>query len=114
VTVSPLGCDGQIYFYTVALKVTDTAGLSTTQEVRLDPDCQVLAPLLKYLSRDEFGAIRWQLTGDAGRIYRIEGSTNLVDWIPVTSITTTAEPSEFDDPSAANFGLRFYRAVLAP
>ncbi|QHT65828.1 PKD domain-containing protein [Rhodocytophaga rosea] len=38
-TIDPLGCDGQSYFYLIALKVTDGAGLSTTKEVKLFPNC---------------------------------------------------------------------------
>ncbi|HMG88446.1 MAG TPA: PQQ-dependent sugar dehydrogenase, partial [Chryseolinea sp.] len=39
-TVDPLGCDGQIYYYRIVLKVTDAAGASTTREVKLHPDCE--------------------------------------------------------------------------
>jgi glucose/arabinose dehydrogenase len=38
-TISPLGCDGQEYFYRITLTVTDEAGGSTTKEVRIYPDC---------------------------------------------------------------------------
>lgn len=114
ITISPLGCDGEIYYYTVALTVTDAAGLSTTQEVQLYPDCQSLAPGLKFLSRDELGIIRWQLIGDPQRTYLVEGSTNLVDWIPVTAITPTGGVSVFSDSSAINPRFRFYRAALVP
>ena len=38
--IEPTGCDGiNIYYYRVLLTVTDPAGLATTQEVRLYPDC---------------------------------------------------------------------------
>jgi glucose/arabinose dehydrogenase/PKD repeat protein len=37
--ISPVGCDGQTYYYRVLLTVTDAAGLATTNEVRLYPDC---------------------------------------------------------------------------
>jgi PKD repeat protein len=37
--ISPTGCDGPTYFYRVVLTVTDPLGLSTTNEVRLYPDC---------------------------------------------------------------------------
>ena len=114
VSIAPLGCDGQTYYYTVALTVTDIAGLSTTREVRLDPDCQALAPLLQFLGRDGLGTIRWQLTGDPARAYIVEGSTNLMDWTPVTSITPSAGSEEFSDPGAAKLRYRFYRAVLSP
>ena len=38
--IEPTGCDGiNIYYYRIILTVTDPAGLATTQEVRLFPDC---------------------------------------------------------------------------
>ncbi|UOQ96690.1 PQQ-dependent sugar dehydrogenase [Hymenobacter sp. 5317J-9] len=38
-TIVPYGCGAETYYYRIVLTVTDAAGLSTTQEVRLDPDC---------------------------------------------------------------------------
>ncbi len=37
--ISPIGCDGNIYYYRILLKVTDPAGLSRQEEVDLYPDC---------------------------------------------------------------------------
>ena len=37
--LSPEGCDGQTYFYRIVLTVTDPLGLSSSNEVRLFPDC---------------------------------------------------------------------------
>lgn len=38
-TITPVGCDGETYFYRINLKVTDAAGLSTATFVDLYPDC---------------------------------------------------------------------------
>ncbi|MEO0894986.1 MAG: PKD domain-containing protein [Bacteroidota bacterium] len=38
-TLSPIGCDGILYFYRVVLKVTDSGGLTTTYEKDIYPDC---------------------------------------------------------------------------
>ena len=38
-TISPIGCGEENYYYTITLKVTDAAGLATTQEVKLYPEC---------------------------------------------------------------------------
>ena len=43
--ISPAGCDGQTYFYSITLTVTEPAGLSTAAATRLYPDCPDLAPL---------------------------------------------------------------------
>jgi len=38
--LEPVGCDGiNIYYYRILLTVTDPAGLATTREVRVFPDC---------------------------------------------------------------------------
>jgi PKD repeat protein len=38
-TITPVGCDGETYFYRINLKVTDAAGLSASTFVDLYPDC---------------------------------------------------------------------------
>ncbi|MEJ8800596.1 PQQ-dependent sugar dehydrogenase [Pontibacter sp. H249] len=38
-TITPIGCDSEIYFYRINLKVTDAGGLSATDYVDLYPDC---------------------------------------------------------------------------
>src|SRR5207247_6387147 len=88
--ISPLGCEGEIYYYSIALKVTDATGLATTQEISLYPDCAELAAILTYLARDQTGVIHWRLTGDPTRTYLVEGSTNLIGWSPVTTIQPAA------------------------
>ncbi|MEQ1802501.1 MAG: FG-GAP-like repeat-containing protein [Gammaproteobacteria bacterium] len=39
-TLSAVGCDGETYFYTAELTVTDPQGLSTTDVVQLNPACE--------------------------------------------------------------------------
>jgi glucose/arabinose dehydrogenase len=112
--LSPVGCDGAAYFYRVVLKVTDGAGLATTREVQLYPDCGEPPAELKYLGRDEGGAIRWQLTGATGRVYAVEGSTNLLGWNSVTNVRPVSGSIEFTDPTAAALRFRFYRAMWLP
>ncbi len=38
-TITPIGCDGETYFYRISLKVTDAGGLSTTDFVDVYPNC---------------------------------------------------------------------------
>ncbi|MGY3089348.1 putative repeat protein (TIGR02543 family) [Hymenobacter sp. UYAg731] len=38
-TIVPYGCGAETYYYRILLTVTDAGGLATTQEVRLDPNC---------------------------------------------------------------------------
>ena len=41
---------------------------------------------------------------------RIEVSTNLMRWTTLTNQTTSSGRAEITDPSAGDFGMRFYRA----
>ena len=109
--ISPIGCDGASYFYSIVLKVTDSAGLATTKEVRLYPDCGAPSSILKYLGRNG-AVILWQLSGATNRTYTIEGSTNLIEWNSITNVQPAAGTAEFIDLGTGNF--RFYRASLLP
>lgn len=46
--ISPVGCGGETYYYRVLLTVSDAAGLSTTREVRLYPDCPPTPPSINF------------------------------------------------------------------
>ncbi len=39
VTISPVGCDGETYYYFIKLIVTDAGGLSATDSVKIYPNC---------------------------------------------------------------------------
>ncbi len=51
------------------------------------------------------------LTGILGEPYAIEGSSNLLDWAPLATMTNLLGVVQFDDPFATNKNQRFYRAV---
>jgi MBG domain (YGX type) len=52
-------------------------------------------------------------TGDAGTIYTIEASADLVDWQDIGNATAEADGAfEFDDPNAAHLSRCFYRIKL--
>ena len=57
--------------------------------------------------------IRFSLTGSAGVVYRIDASTNLVNWVTVTNIFNIAGAFEFIDSTGTN-AQRFYRAIWSP
>ena len=46
-----------------------------------------------------------------GLKYRLESSSNLVDWTAVTNVLSTNTTMHLLDASAANYSRRFYRAV---
>ena len=39
VTIAPVGCDGETYYYFITLKVTDAGGLVAQDSVKIYPDC---------------------------------------------------------------------------
>jgi PKD repeat protein len=47
-TISGIGCNGETYYYRVVLTVKDSAGLSTTKEMRLYPDCGRQVPIITW------------------------------------------------------------------
>ncbi|MGO8928165.1 MAG: LamG-like jellyroll fold domain-containing protein [Limisphaerales bacterium] len=55
------------------------------------------------------GAAQISVTGLTGQTYVIEGSTDLVNWVP---IYTNGSSFMFTDPSATNYQQRFYRALI--
>ncbi len=46
--------------------------------------------------------------------YRIDASTNLLDWEPLTNVSNPDGIIQYVDPDATNYATRFYRAVWAP
>jgi len=47
-----------------------------------------------------------------GMVFELQSSTNLVQWLPVTTVTNLTGTLEFTDPDAANHLRRFYRTLL--
>jgi uncharacterized repeat protein (TIGR03803 family) len=54
------------------------------------------------------------LTGAPHFDYRIEGSTNHVDWVALTNLHNATGEMQFTDPDARKFSQRFYRAAWVP
>ena len=44
--IDAVGCDGNAFWYTFALTVTDPLGLATAREVSLYPDCASIQPII--------------------------------------------------------------------
>ncbi len=60
------------------------------------------------------GLFQMTASGDNGSAYRLETTTNLVDWVPVVTNTVSGGSATFTDSGAAGKDLRFYRIVLLP
>lgn len=39
ITISPVGCDGETYYYVIRLTITDRGGLTASDSVKIYPDC---------------------------------------------------------------------------
>jgi hypothetical protein len=57
------------------------------------------------------GQDRLQVQGLSGRPYVIQTSTNLADWISVSTNTSGTGAIQWTDPDSLNYPQRFYRAV---
>ena len=49
------------------------------------------------------------VTGEAGRVYRVEASVDLKSWTTIGNVTGAATAQPFTDSEARNIQLRFYR-----
>ena len=55
------------------------------------------------------------INGLAGRSYRFDGSTNLIDWEPLSTVPADGTgAAQYLDGAATNLNYRFYRAALLP
>jgi uncharacterized repeat protein (TIGR03806 family) len=59
------------------------------------------------------GVFQMQFGGVTGSNYVLQGSTNLMNWIPLVTNSASANTVNFADPQSSNLPLRFYR-VLQP
>ena len=59
------------------------------------------------------GPFQFDFSGDHGRNYQIESSTNLIDWLPYANFTATNLPMLFRDVTT-NIPRRFYRGKNVP
>jgi hypothetical protein len=54
------------------------------------------------------------LSGELGSQYRVDGSTDLINWTPLFNLTNSVGTLHFVDTNAEHLNFRFYRAVLLP
>ncbi len=56
----------------------------------------------------------FNVTGTAGQIVVVEGSTNLSTWLPLQTNTLGSGPFYFSDPATGAYPWRFYRVRVGP
>ena len=64
---------------------------------------------MKLFSRSTDGAVSFLVTGLEGRAYVLQTSTDLKQWVSISTNTTAGGSISFTDAAAANFRQRFYR-----
>lgn len=93
----------------VAGNFTSVNGQPRICLARLRP---VTAPLLAAPRLTAESSFAMTVAGQAGILYRVEASGDLISWLPLTNFTATADSNEFTDASAVNLVRRFYRVVV--
>lgn len=68
--------------------------------------------VLSVIGTDANSSYIFSLTGPSGYNYRVESSTNLLDWSTIAILVNTNGIVNFSDPSSTNTNRRFYRAAV--
>jgi hypothetical protein len=71
----------------------------------------VSPPRLEITNRMIGDSVGLSLLGEPDVNYRIEASTNLLNWTPFTNFVSTQASNRFFDGFETNLSRRFYRAV---
>jgi len=88
--------------------VTSTVAVLTVTLPRAPPQIIVADANFGVVS-NQFG---FNLSATVGETIVVDGSTNLVDWLPLGTSTMSESLIHFSDPGWTNFQSRFYRARL--
>lgn len=88
------------------LYLVNNAAQATTSVENIAPSTLGLATVMPD------GSFQLTLTGQSDSTYRIDASSDLINWIPVkTNVAGVDGKFQFTDSAATNFNPRFYRAV---
>jgi hypothetical protein len=73
-------------------------------------------PALIFTGLDGLNAsgFRFTLAGEWGATYQVQGSSDLITWLPLGFLTNAYGTAQFSDASATNASFKFYRSVLQP
>jgi hypothetical protein len=115
--ISPvLATDGTLYacfgttLYALYYGSTPGDGPWPTDRQNARHTGKVEKPWLRQPVRRNDGTVTFQLYGQLGEPFTIQGSTDLSIWMPLTNLLATAVPMDLVDTAATNFSVRFYRA----
>ncbi|PYU98700.1 MAG: hypothetical protein DMG10_27490 [Acidobacteria bacterium] len=94
------------YVTVVTLDRSNVITAIFTRSVRL-----VAWPWVVHASEDEF---RFRFSGDLGRAYELQQSTDLISWQSVGFLTNVFGAVQYGDPFQDTAPQRFYRLVILP
>jgi uncharacterized delta-60 repeat protein len=66
-------------------------------------------PAIRSPARAADGTFSMSVSGEAGRVYRVEASDDLKAWTALGTVTGAATSQPFSDPAAKTLTMRFYR-----
>jgi hypothetical protein len=66
-------------------------------------------PVIHSPARAKDGTFSMTVSGEPGRAYRVEASTDMRSWTAVGNVTGAGTPQPFTDAGAVTFPYRFYR-----
>ena len=94
--------------------VTDSGSpaMSATQSFSVVVN-QPVSPILQSATASN-GAFSFLISGDAGPDYRVQASTNLLNWSDVTNLVSPSLPFLWSETNFLDFQQRFYRVLLGP
>jgi hypothetical protein len=93
--------------YTVT--VQNSSALQISQAATLTVNHLPMSPILTASSF--LNALQFNIADEIGRNYRVQASTDLVNWADLTNYYSTNTTMLFKDSSTTNFARRFYRVV---
>jgi hypothetical protein len=96
----------------ITWRATDPSGNSSTCSQLVIVRLTRAAPLMVRLLLDD--NIGLSVNAICDLPFRIEASTDLLDWRTLTNFPSPAGRVEYSDLAATNFPRRFYRAVWVP
>ena len=62
-------------------------------------------------SQPTHGTFRVHLTGTTGQSFILQDSTNLIDWVSITTNLDSSETFDFYDTNVVKYGSRFFRVI---
>jgi len=95
--------------YSVVVSNTDGPVTSNPANLQI---LIAIAPIFENLMWSQTTGFSMALRGQSQTAYRIQMSTNLINWLDLTNFTASGVMTQILDPDASNAQQRFYRAMV--